>query len=40
MEYGSATMRDVLLAIRADKANHRETNHYFAEVSRDLDLEE
>jgi hypothetical protein len=33
-------LRDVILGIRADKANHRDTNQYFALVSRDLDLEE
>jgi len=33
-------LRDVILAIRADKANHRDTNNYFAIVCRDLDLEE
>lgn len=33
-------MRDLILAIRADKANHCLTNHFFAEVPRDLDLKE
>lgn len=33
-------MRDLILAVRADKVNHRLTNHYFAEVPRDLNLKE
>lgn len=35
-----ATMRDVVLSIRADEACHRDTNHFFSEVDQDLDLEE
>lgn len=35
-----ATMRDVILSIRADEACHRDTNHYFSEVDQDMDLEE
>lgn len=33
-------MRDLILAVRADKYNHCLTNHYFAEVPRDLNLKE
>ena len=29
-----ATMRDLLLAIRADEVNHREYNHYFANLDK------
>lgn len=31
----NATMRDLLVAIRADEVNHREYNHYFANISKD-----
>ena len=27
-----ATMKDVLLAVRADEANHRDVNHKFSEI--------
>jgi hypothetical protein len=30
-----ASFRDVLLAIRADEANHREVNHTFANIEED-----
>ena len=30
-----ATMRDLLLAIRADEVNHREFNHHFANLRKD-----
>jgi ubiquinol oxidase len=26
-----ATLRDVVLVVRADEANHRDVNHYFAD---------
>jgi hypothetical protein len=28
-----ATFRDMILAIRADEACHRETNHHFADIN-------
>lgn len=31
----NATMRDLLVAIRADEVNHREYNHYFANLEKD-----
>ena len=30
-----ATMRDLILAIRMDEANHRDVNHTFAALKRD-----
>ena len=36
----TATMRDVILAIRADETCHQESNHFFAEVDKNLDVEE
>ena len=30
-----ATLRDVVIAVRADEANHRDRNHYFADSLRD-----
>jgi len=30
-----ATMRDLIIAIRADEVNHREYNHYFSELGKD-----
>ena len=30
-----ATMRDLILAIRMDEANHRDVNHTFAGLKRD-----
>ena len=34
----TATMRDVILAIRADETCHQESNHFFAEVDQSLDV--
>jgi ubiquinol oxidase len=31
----NATLRDVVIAIRADEANHREVNHHFADILED-----
>ncbi len=31
----TATMRDLILAIRMDEANHRDVNHTFAGLKRD-----
>lgn len=36
----NATYRDVILAVRADQASHRATNHFFAEVDQDYDIKE
>ena len=30
----NATMRDLIVAIRADEVNHREYNHYFANLDK------
>jgi hypothetical protein len=35
-----ATYREVIMSIRADEACHRETNHFFAEISDDFDIGE
>ena len=35
-----ATYREVIISIRADEACHRETNHFFAEISDDFDIAE
>lgn len=34
----TATMRDLILAIRADETCHQESNHFFAEVDRNADI--
>ena len=34
-----ATLRDMILAIRADEAVHREVNHHFAGLSSNADIE-
>jgi len=31
----NAKLRDVILAIRADEACHREVNHHFADIPQD-----
>ena len=33
-----ATFRDMILAVRADEACHRETNHHFADLERDEEV--
>jgi len=33
-------MRDLVLAIRADEACHQESNHFFGEVDKSMDIEE
>ena len=35
----NATFRDIVLAVRADEAMHREHNHHFADINPDADLE-
>ena len=35
----NATMRDVILSIRADEAIHRELNHHFSTLPPDADIE-
>ncbi len=35
-----ATFKDVIMSIRADEACHRETNHFFAEISPDFVIKE
>ena len=35
----NATFRDVVLAVRADEAMHREHNHHFADLNPNEDLE-
>ena len=35
-----ATMRDVILSIRADESTHRETNHFLSEVEQTYEMEE
>jgi len=35
----NATIRDMLISIRADEANHREYNHHFADIPHDQPLE-
>lgn len=34
----TATMRDLILAIRADETCHQESNHFFAEVDKNTDI--
>jgi hypothetical protein len=36
----TATLRDLMLAIRADEACHQESNHFLGEVNRSCDVEE
>jgi ubiquinol oxidase len=36
----NATMRDVILSIRADESTHRETNHFLSEVEQTYEMEE
>ena len=36
----TATMRDLILAIRADETCHQESNHFFAEVDKGADIEQ
>lgn len=36
----TATYKDVIMSIRADEACHRETNHFFAEISPDFVISE
>lgn len=31
LDKNTATLRDVVLAVRADEATHRDTNHHFAD---------
>lgn len=35
----NATFRDMVLAVRADEACHREVNHYFADIKDGEDIE-
>jgi len=35
----NATFRDIILAVRADEAMHREHNHHFAELNANDDVE-
>ena len=35
-----ASIRDVILCIRADEACHRETNHFLASIDQDAELPE
>lgn len=36
----NASLRDVIMCIRADEACHRSANHYLASVDQDIELEE
>jgi len=35
----NATLREVILSIRADESIHREVNHHFADLRADEDIE-
>jgi len=35
----NATLREVILSIRADESIHREVNHHFADLKADEDIE-
>ncbi len=34
----TATMRDVILSVRADEAVHRSTNHHFSDIPQFYDI--
>lgn len=36
----TATLRDLILAIRADETCHQESNHFFAEIDKGADIEQ
>ena len=36
----NASFKDVIMSIRADQACHRETNHFFAQVNPNFDIDQ